>query len=64
MTDHSEAIKKLRVPKRTEIDHLMDAVLADLLELHDRTSLSLDNWDSAKRLIKLRTDNDVQKNGV
>lgn len=31
-----------------------DDLAADLLELHDRTSISLDNWHSAKEFIRER----------
>lgn len=46
-TDHSEYIKVLR-------DHnsISSSVAADLLELHDATGISLDNWDNARQFIR------------
>lgn len=64
-TDHSETITDLRKREsNTTQDALIDFLCADLLELHDRTSLSLDNWVSAKQLIKMRTGVSVQPNGA
>jgi hypothetical protein len=50
-TDHSSLIDLLR----ETVDYSpANALAADLLELHDRTSLSLDEWESAKEFIRER----------
>jgi hypothetical protein len=48
-TDHSGAILTLR-----ESDAPGLQLAADLLEMHDNTSLSLDNWPAAKDFIESR----------
>lgn len=49
MTDHSIEIEQLRSIGGTE-----NELAADLLEMHDRTSLSLDNWHSARTFVTER----------
>lgn len=50
-TDPNEAIRVLTL-----------RVAADLLELHDRTSLSLDHWRSARGLVELLIGTRIQEN--
>lgn len=49
MTDHKYEIDILR-SKNTNVD----AVAADLLELHDKTGISLDDWMNAKAFVTSR----------
>ena len=58
-TNHSGSIFALRERGTTE-----DDLAADLLELHDRTSLSLDNWASAREFIEARIGQPIQENGA
>lgn len=57
-TDHSADIERLRTQQEPAA-----AVLADLLEIHDQTGLSLDNWSSAQDLAK-QYDVEIVPNGV
>lgn len=45
---------------------LQDAatLAADLLDLHKRTGISLDNWDAARRFVEHHTGEQVVPNGV
>lgn len=53
--NHGSAIAKMvemsRDSRTSEQTALMLGVAADLLEMHDRTSLSLDNWGNAGRMV-------------
>jgi hypothetical protein len=70
-TDHSADIAMLRGraewhagfggPPQTR---LMFETAADLLELHDSTGISLDDWTSARELIEYLTGNPITRNGV
>jgi len=46
MSDHSQYIAALR-----EHNSIQSCMAADLLELHDRTSLSLDDWGNATEFV-------------
>ena len=46
-TDHSQYIDALR-----EHNSIQSCLAADLLELHDRTGISLDAWDNAREFIR------------
>lgn len=65
-TDHSQDIKNLRdeVHIAAPTKKLVLQVAADLLEMHDRQSLSLDNWDSARRMIELLIEHPITENHV
>lgn len=79
-TDHSQEIVDLRVEafKLNEIMHLDGtcpteghiirsmalSVAADLLELHDRTGISLDNWRSARAMVEFFLHAEILENGV
>jgi hypothetical protein len=63
-TDHSYSITALRQVGKTE-----DMMAADLLELHDQTGISLDNWEVAKTFIRTRLATNglplfIEPNGV
>lgn len=46
-TDHSKYIAALR-----EHNSIQSSLAADLLEIHDATGISLDNWDNAQEFIR------------
>lgn len=64
MTDHSKTIKALRE------EHSINCELAaDLLEMHDNTGLSLDNWGNARVFVEtcadaIEADYTFQPNGA
>jgi hypothetical protein len=66
-TDHSETIKKLRdeaavlLPNNAAWELL---AAADILEVHDATGLSLDNWRSVRNWIEGLTQQSIQENGA
>lgn len=63
-TDHSEDIKNLRENDDAFDDHCVDMfnMCADLLEMHDKQSLSLDNWSSARKFIEFVINHPIQEN--
>lgn len=67
-TDHSEDIRVLRdVAKQGSHDRqykLQLLVCSDLLEMHDRQSLSLDNWKAARALVQGQIGHSIQENHV
>lgn len=66
-TDHRKQIEALRTWSNLTTfrsQQLSLLVAADLLEMHDRASLSLDNWRSARRLVELYTGEPVQRNNA
>ncbi len=48
MTDHSRYIAALR-----EHNSIQSSLAADLLEMHDATGISLDDWENAKEFIAM-----------
>lgn len=54
-SDHTAEIAQLRtqVADGTVLEALTVAVAADLLEAHDQTGVSLDDWLSARLLVEL-----------
>lgn len=70
-TDHSADIQTLRdrinqggaflVPP---LRRLVYGTAADLLELHDSTGISLDNWTHARGLIEYLIGHPITPNGV
>jgi hypothetical protein len=57
-TDHSEEIRELRERARTYAQSAPASAIvcraaADLLEVHDRTGISLDRWDGPRDLVNL-----------
>lgn len=66
-TDHSTDITNLRARAETasgSLNRLALAAAADLLELHDCTGISLDNWPSARALVETLTEHPITENGV
>ncbi len=41
-----------------------NALAADLLEMHDKQGISLDNWDSARGLVEHLLGYSINENGV
>lgn len=67
-TDHSKDIASLRRdslnPMHTEVMRLSMATAADLLEMHDATGISLDNWASARDLVEALIFHPISPNGA
>lgn len=65
-TNHAGHIYALRERMRDaeNPNALEDGLAADLLELHDRTGISLDNWDTARMFVERQIGASIQKNGV
>lgn len=67
-TDHSRDIKNLRLRSKYETNTITERltleVAADLLEIHDTTGISLDNWPSARGLVEHLTSHKIQENGA
>lgn len=58
-TNHSGQIEALR-----DRGTLEDDLAADLLELHDATGISLDNFNSARQFVEQRIGGPIQENGA
>lgn len=65
-TDHSQEIARLRVRSRVkeQYDRLVYQVAADLLEMHDSSGCSLDNWPAARALVELLIGDEIVESGV
>lgn len=68
-TDHSEAICKLRQVAMEQmaegsLEQLAHLTAADLLEAHDETGISLDNWAAARALVEYCMERRITENGV
>lgn len=66
-TDHSAQITVLRerVSRLAdETDRLAGLTAADLLEIHDATGLSLDNWPAARQLVEKFICGPITENGA
>lgn len=66
-TDHSEEIAQLREYARyldNHFDILCRFLAADLLEAHDQTGISLDDWPYARRFVEQFTESPVLPNCV
>jgi len=63
-SDHSAEIAQLRdhVGEGTRFEALTWAVAADLLQAHDETGISLDDWLSARLLVELLIGQPILKN--
>lgn len=74
MTDHRTEIEALRGladnmavgsdPSHTDelLKVLTLRVAADLLEIHDATGISLDNWPAARQLVEVLIGHEIQEN--
>jgi len=65
-SDHSAEIAQLRTQAvdGTALEALTLAVAADLLEAHDETGISLDDWLSARLLVELLIGKPILENDV
>jgi hypothetical protein len=67
-TDHSADIAMLRAKAEDsnlpDLNVLIYEIGADLLEMHDRQSLSLDDWDTGRNFVELLIGHPITKNGV
>lgn len=72
LTDHGKDITRLRERAawcRERFGSLTQRAVtyelaADLLEIHDQTGLSLDNWASARAFVEHRIGHEITENGV
>ena len=65
-TDHSDYIEAFRVMAEASdgLDAIELRLAADLLEAHDQTGISLDDWPNARRFVEVLTGVTVIPNGV
>ena len=65
-TDHAVEIAWLRLPRdgASFMEALMHELAADLLEAHDDTGISLDDWLPARLFVELLLDRKILKNGI
>lgn len=65
-TDHSKDIEVLRTRTRheTDVSWIVRRTAADLLEMHDNQSLSLDQWTFARKLVELLINHPIEENHV
>ena len=65
-TDHSKDIEALREEAKTVEPEIKEIYLtaSDLLEMHDRQSLSLDNWQSARSMVENFISHPIDQNHV
>ncbi len=65
-TDHAVEIAWLRLPREDDsfMDALMRELAADLLEAHDDTGISLDDWLPARLFVELLLDKKILINGI
>jgi len=63
-SDHAAEIAQLRtqVEGGTLLEELTKAVAADLLQAHDETGISLDEWLSARLLVELLIGKPILEN--
>lgn len=66
-TSHAEEVKFLRYLAETadrESEVIAFRLAADLLESHDQTAISLDDWPTARRFVELRLGQDILPNFI
>lgn len=63
-TDHTADIERLRVPVNGKRNTQVNLVCADLLELHDRQSTSLDKWAAARGLVEDLIGHPLAENSI
>jgi hypothetical protein len=69
-TNHAAQIKSLREQRDVleangaTDDCLLYDLAADLLEIHDATGISLDNWRSARLFVEEMIEGEITENGV
>lgn len=65
MTTHREDVTALRHNAEQSANLANELGLAaDLLEMHDRRAVSLDNWQNAREFVERHIDHTIQENGV
>lgn len=63
-TVHSEIISRMRAEVEEVPDGVQMAAAADLLELHDRTGISLDDMGAVRKFVELYAGGPITPNGV
>lgn len=65
-TDHSQEIARLRSRAKTKehYDKLVYELAADLLETHDASGISLDDWTVARALVELLIGDSIIESGI
>lgn len=65
-TDHSELVARLRVRSRQKerYDQIVYELAADLLEMHDSSACSLDNWKPARDLVELLVGEEILESNI
>lgn len=66
-TPHGKDIHRLRVMAEkmpSKIERLAMELAADLLEAHDATGISLDNWPSARGFVENYIECPIKENGA
>ena len=67
MTSHRveiDALRGLAINVEDDLQSLMLLVASDLLEMHDATGISLDNWPSARGLVEKLIGHSITENGA
>lgn len=66
-TDHREEIIHLRAVARTSSDKLIEVIFetaAELLQSHDETGISLDEWEAPRTMVELLLGEPILRNNV
>lgn len=65
-TDHGAEVMRLRqrAKNKERYDHLVYLLAADLLEAHDESGISLDNWPAARNLVELLIGDEITESNV
>lgn len=58
---HADKLNSMLAERRTSVSYRL---AADLLEMHDNTSISLDHWLSARELVETLIGERIDENGV
>lgn len=66
VTDHTEEIANLRrrAVRKERYDELVYLVAAELLEAHDESGITLDNWKAARDLVELLIGSEIIESGI
>lgn len=66
VTDHGAEVMRLRerAKKKERYDQLVYLLAADLLEAHDESGISLDDWPSARSLVELLIGDEIVESRV
>lgn len=65
-TDHSSQVTELRRQSYNAVppQKYIVGTAADLLEMHDATGISLDNWPNAREMVEYFLSAEITKNGA